>query len=393
MSQPVDWLHLSHLKTCIWLVTALIHTGSVSLTKWSIYIPCRGKFAQSRQRRIRRWLNNSRINVHRLYKPLITASLADWQEEKMFLALDTSVFWDEYCLVRLCVIHRGRALPIIWKVIKHESASISFANYQTMLKQAQARLPKSVKIVLLADRGFVHTKLMTMLTAELGWHYRIRIKANTWIWRGNWCQPKHFHLHSGEAICLHNVRINKKEYYGLVNLIIGRNNLNGELWAIVSDEKTTLQTFAEYGLRFDIEAHGSPNAFGLSAVACLQENFLDDQSGGWNIQRSMIRDVCALSRLWFILSIATLYVSAQGVEVVENGQRRWVDTHWFRGSSYFRIGWDWVKAALINGWKLIRSVVFVSNQDPEPAIASLRQHERRLYQLEFQLQTFSYSIS
>ena len=73
------------------------------------------------------------------------------------------------------------------------------------------------------------------------------------------------------------------------------------LWAIISNEKTTLQTFAEYGLRFDIEAHGSPkrgirpivsegdwrseaSRFGLSAVACLQENFLDDQSAGWNIR-------------------------------------------------------------------------------------------------------------
>ena len=77
------------------------------------------------------------------------------------------------------------------------------------------------------------------------------------------------------------MRIHKGEYYDLVHVIIGRNNVNGELWAIVSDEKTTLQTFSEYGLRFDIETHGSPNAFGLSAVACLQENFLDDQSGGW----------------------------------------------------------------------------------------------------------------
>ena len=78
----------------------------------------------------------------------------------------------------------------------------------------------------------------------------------------------------------------------------------------------------------------------------------------------MIRDVCALSRLWFILSVATLYVSAQGVQVVDRGKRRWVDTHWFRGNSYFRIGWDWVKAALINGWKLIYSVSFSSHRDP-----------------------------
>ena len=63
----------------------------------------------------------------------------------------------------------------------------------------------------------------------------------------------------------------------------------------------------------------------------IEENFLDGQSAGWNVQRSMIRDVCALSRLWFILSVATLYVSAQGVHVVDSGKRRWVDTHWFRG--------------------------------------------------------------
>ncbi|MGV2826543.1 transposase [Myxosarcina sp. GI1(2024)] len=376
ISQPVNWSHLCHLKTCIWMIIALIDTNSVNLTKWSIYIPCRGKYAQSRQRRIERWLNNPRINVHRLYKPLIKTALANWQEESIFLALDTSLFWDEYCLVRLCVIHRGRALPVIWRVMKHESASISFSDYREMLKQAPARLAKSVKVVLLADRGFVHTELMKMLTVELGWHFRIRIKSNTWIWRGNWCQSQSFHLALGEAICLHNVRIHKGEFYGIVHVIIGRNNVNGELWAIVSDEKTTLQTFAEYGLRFDIE-----------------ENFLDDQSGGCNIQRSMIRDVCALCRLWFILAVATLYTSAQGVEVVDSGKRRWVDTHWFRGNSYFRIGWDWVKAAVVNGWKLIRSVTFCGNQDPTPAMASLKQHNQRFFQLEFKVQTYSGNVA
>ena len=99
MSQADDWSHLSHLTTCIWIVVALIHTGSVNLTKWSMYIPCRGQFAQSRQRRIQRWLNNPRINVHRIYKSLIKATLANWSESSIFLALDTSLFWDEYCLI------------------------------------------------------------------------------------------------------------------------------------------------------------------------------------------------------------------------------------------------------------------------------------------------------
>lgn len=107
----------------------------------------------------------------------------------------------------------------------------------------------------------------------------------------------------------------------------------------------------------------------------------------------MIRDVCALSRLWFILAVTTLYVSAQGVAVVDSGKRRWVDTHWFRGNSYFRIGWDWVKAALLNGWKLVHSVLFLSHHAPNPAIPSLQQYQQQLYQLEFQVQTSSYNLS
>ena len=153
MSQPVDWSHLCHLKTCIWIIIALIHSGNVNLTKWSMYIPCRGKFAQSRQRRIQRWLNNPRINVHRIYKSLIKTALSDWSESKLFLALDTSLFWDEYCLVRLSIIHRGRALPLVWRVMKHESASVSFTDYREMIQQAQTRLPESVKVILLADNS------------------------------------------------------------------------------------------------------------------------------------------------------------------------------------------------------------------------------------------------
>jgi hypothetical protein len=44
---------------------------------------------------------------------------------------------------------------------------------------------------------------------------------------------------------------------------LGDNTVNGEFWAIVSDEPTHLHTVEEYGLRFDLE-----------------EAFLDDPSNG-----------------------------------------------------------------------------------------------------------------
>lgn len=356
------------------MVIAVIQTGEVNLTKWLGHIPCRGRYAQSKQRRVRRWLGNSRINVHRLYKPIIQAALEQWQEEVMYLSLDTSLFWDEYCLIRVAVVHRGRALPLGWRVLAHPSASVAADTYRELLQDAARQLPKGIKVVLLADRGFIHTETMT-LVRSFDWHYRIRFKINTWLWRSTkgWSQPKAFHLKPGEALCWHNVRLHKGQWYGPVHVIFGRNNVNGQFWAVVSNEPTNLQTFAEYGLRFDIE-----------------EAFRDDQSGGWQLQSSKLRSVCVLSRLFFILALATLYVTAQGLEVVHSGRRRWVDPHWFRGNSYFRLGLEWVRSALFQGWQFIRRVIFLSHFDPDPAMASRPQHLQRSRCLEFQVYSVSY---
>ena len=251
----------------------MIQTGEVSLTKWAKYVPCRGQYAQSRQRRIQRWLKNPRINVHRLYKPLIQGALSTWQDNCLYVSLDTTQFWDEYCLIRLAVVHRGRALPQASRVLKHNSATVAISENLEMLIHAARCLPQGVTVILLADRGFIHTAAMSALR-RLGWHYRIRLKSTTWIWRstGGWIQAKALHLSRGEVYCFHHVKLHKQQWYGPVHVICGRNNLNGELWVVVSDEPTTLQTFQEYGLRFDIE-----------------ELFKDEQSSGWNLQTSEIR--------------------------------------------------------------------------------------------------------
>ncbi len=88
--------------------------------------------------------------------------------------------------------------------------------------------------------------------------------------------------------------------------------------------------------------------------------------------------------------MATLYVTAQGTQVVAEGLRRRVDPHWFRGNSYFRMGWDWIKTALQQGWQLIHSVCFTLARDPEPAMASRKQHDKRIYRIEFKIHTYKY---
>jgi len=72
--------------------------------------------------------------------------------------------------------------------------------------------------------------------------------------------------------------------------------------------------------------------------------------------------------------------------VVTQGNRRWVDSQWFRGQSYLQIGWRWVKLALSRGYELTTSVHVSAAADPEPAIASKIQHRNQsplFFSLEF----------
>ena len=253
LSQCYGWRDQRHLKVLLYMVRALLYSGSVNLTKWSAYLPNRGQFAQSQQRRLSRWLKNPNVVVCDLYSQLIKVALADWQQSEMYLALDSSMLWNQYCLIRLVVVHRGRGLTLAWRVIKHASSTIGYGDYQSLIDQAAQRVPAQVAVTVIADRGFVQLEVMQALVA-LGWHYHIRLKANSWIKRYGygWSQLRDFHLAAGEALMLHTVRLHKGAQFGPVHIALARHP-NGETWAVLSDQKTTLRTLQIYGFRFSIE--------------------------------------------------------------------------------------------------------------------------------------------
>lgn len=263
------------------------------------------------------------------------------------------MWWNQYCLIRLSVVYRGRAVPIVWEVLAHGSSSVPQEAYAALRDAVPAVLPAGVKVVFLADRGFADTELLAQ-RRRLGWHFRIRIKATFSVLRPGQpaCQIEDFSLPPGRALFLHNVAI-PTESFGPVSLALARHSSNGEYWDIVSDEPTSVHPFTEYGRRFDIE-----------------ENFLDDKSNGFQLESSLVRDADALTRLCFVVAVATLYLVAQGTQVVAQQKRRGVDPHWLRGNSYLRIGWQWVKPALARGWELFTTLPLRGAPDPEPWRAS-----------------------
>ncbi len=215
-----DWRDVRHITVLVWMLIGLMEAGRVNLTHWISRVETKAQYAQSTQRRFGRWLQNSRINVARLYGLLIRSALSEWQEANLYLSLDTSSLWDVYCIIRVSVVYRGRAVPVGWRVIRHPSCSVKLAVYRDLLKRVAGLLPVGVKIVLLADRGFVDVDLMRYVRQELDWHYRIRVKGTFWFWQAGrgWRQIKHSHLSAGEARLLQSVRIYKTDTLSDVHL-------------------------------------------------------------------------------------------------------------------------------------------------------------------------------
>lgn len=52
---------------------------------------------------------------------------------------------------------------MIWRVLEHGSSSVKFIVYQDLLDKAARLLPSGVKVVFLADRGFVDHQLLRHL--------------------------------------------------------------------------------------------------------------------------------------------------------------------------------------------------------------------------------------
>lgn len=353
------------LQTFVWAIVGVIKSKKPHLCYWIAYR--RGPAqAASKARQFSRWLHNDKIRPMRIYQPFIKKILADWCDATAYLALDTTQLWKRFVVVRIALVYCGRAIPLGWVVCAGGSATVAVAAYQRMLAQVAAQIPASTKVILLADRGFSHIDLMTIAT-QLGWHFRIRLKSDTWVYlaNGQCRQIRTLMPPVGKGCCYAAVWITKRKY-GPLHLAIAHVIIpNGtEKWAIISDEPVGRHTFDEYGLRFDIE-----------------ENFLDDKSAGFNLEDSQLQDSMAISRLCLILAVATIYLVSTGTAIVDLGLRMVVDTHWRRGLSFLQIGWRWCKHAIANQKWLLSFLWLLPNPDPEPAIASWKQFYRPTFEL------------
>lgn len=367
------WNDIRNARTLAWMVSGLLLSQRSTLAAWVPHIHSAATLAQSTERRVRRWLENPAIDCGSIYGPLVTHALRDWGGQTLILAMDTSVLFETFCLIRISVLFRGRAVPLVSHVLEHSSAQVSTAHLLPVLAEVKGMLNflGLREVRLLADRGFCDTSLMAWLRV-CGWHYRIRIKSSLILATPDGqrlCKVNEVKLAPRETRCFHNITLTG-QHFGPVHIALGRPSDGPEQWQVVSDEPTSIKTFTEYGERFQIE-----------------EGFLDDKSSLFNLESSRLRDASSLERLILVLSVTTLLLVSEGMHTVQRGDRRRVDPHWHRALSYLKIGLRTVQYALSRGQGVFSRLSLQGGPDPEPPSERKRPHAapQTLFEVGWQL--------
>jgi hypothetical protein len=348
-------------RVLVWAVVGLLMEKTISLPALALVIVSAAK-AASRVRRLRRFLANSHVNVRAYYDALLRQALVGWTAATLYLVLDTTTLAGRLVILRVSLVYRGRAIPLVWEVYERQSVSLPFAAYKELLAHVHTLLPPGARVVLLGDRGFRTTTLMRWCRKQQPvWHFRLRLKGNQLVTLADGREQRldQLGLRPGQIGFLQDVRLGKEHYGPLSIAMAWATTPNAEPWYIATDQPAGRQTVGEYSFRMDVE-----------------QEFRDDKSGGFQLEDSELSDAASVSRLLLVMSVAGLHLVSLGTFVVEREQRESVDPHWLRGLSYLQIGWRWLRRALYLEFPV--GGLFRLSPGPDPAPVSLPRARRLL---------------
>jgi len=167
LSQCQDlWRDVRHLQTLCWMIIGILQSQNVHLNGFGVHVVSRATYAQSHQRRFRRWFSNRRIDVTGVHQALIAQSLCQWGKNRIYLSLDTTMVWNCLCIVWVGVVYRGRTIPVAWRIVAQSSSTVRLWTIQRVLRQTARVMPNGVSVVLLADRGESRWQVDEVLAAN-----------------------------------------------------------------------------------------------------------------------------------------------------------------------------------------------------------------------------------
>ena len=319
-------LRLSQAKTLAILVTAAMRVQRVSLA--NIGRAMDGQ-AKHQIKRCWRFCANERVETADAMRGIVARMLKK-RKKKLLVAVDWVDIKGFQTLVASVVL-KGRSVPIAWASTTnhvydgHRSRN---AFEESLLLTLRSMIPQSIKVVILADRGFGRTALATFCQQQ-GFGYVIRIQPSVTVrLQGFHGKLLDYPVYKGIAKVLKRVSYRSDGAVTQNVVVHWRRNLprkRDECWFLMSDQPGSAHQLCKlYGRRMTIE-----------------QLFRDNKSkrNGWSLRDTQITKPDRIDRLLLILAIA--YLLLCGIGLIAKRQftpSAWCSTNRDKECSLYTIG-------------------------------------------------------
>lgn len=311
-------LRYSQAKTLVALVRAAMVSPRISLASLGRSATGAG-MVKHRIKRVWRFIANPRIEPILAMGPVVGRLLAKWPRRKpLLISFDWTDIRGLQTLVAAANV-RGRAVPLAWASChKHvyDGHRSRNAFEESLLLLLRGMIPKPVKVILLADRGFGRTELGRFCQRQ-GFHYLIRIQAKVGVkFNGRGVRLDQYPIRKGRGELLTDVLYRSHDpirQHVVIRWKQGLPSRRDEPWYLMTDlagDGWTARRISDlYARRMSIEPL-----------------FRDGKNKrhGWALRDTGLKDPDRLDRLILVLALA--YLLLIGVGLI--AQRRFRPGHW-----------------------------------------------------------------
>jgi hypothetical protein len=294
-----------HLRTLAMFISGIVGSKSSQLPSIAAKVPDEVK-AESRIKRLSRWLDNDTLLEEVYFLPYADILLSHLALETVVLVMDGSGVGRGCTALMLHVLYKGRALPLAWRVRQSPKGHFPEALHIDLVELIQELIPEGTAVVFLGDGECDGIDLQATVV-QAGGAYVCRTSYDTTAS----CEGERFRLdamgsciQAGTVVALSEVLFTSADYGPLMVICCWAKGHQEPLY-LVTHMSSSDEACRFYRKRFRIETF-----------------FSDQKSRGFHIHKSRISDPQRLSRLLIATCLAYIWIVYLGSLCEKDGWTR-----------------------------------------------------------------------
>lgn len=166
-------------------------------------------------KQVDRLVGNSKVDVWEYFHQWVPHVVAE--RRQIVVAMDWTDFdADGHATIALNLLtDHGRAIPLIWRTVEKAELKDRRNEYEdSVLQRLRETVGGDVEVTVVADRGFMDTKLMEFLSDTLRFDYIIRLRGNVAVTSASGEERKAAEWvgRKGQAKTLRNAKLTAKQF-------------------------------------------------------------------------------------------------------------------------------------------------------------------------------------